>query len=195
MNQAAVKPNIILIYNDDLAWYGLPVRMDNGKSNSAMPILEMPNLERMAQEGVKFRNAYASAPQCAPSRVAVQSGKSSPRSGFTVYMNPDSGDYYDGNPEYAEFLVVANVSNSRIDIGENTIPKVLQPLGYVSAHFGKWHMRGDPSEENYIAHNGPTDNNPGNSRIPDDPKLMFSITDSGIQFMEEQVEADNPFYL
>ncbi len=59
-----------------------------------MPALEMPNIERLAREGMKFRNAYAS-PQCSPSRVCVQTGQSSPRSGYTVYMNARGQEYYD----------------------------------------------------------------------------------------------------
>jgi arylsulfatase A-like enzyme len=82
-----------------------------------------------------------------------------------------------------------------IDNDAVTIPEALDPLGYACAHIGKWHMRGNPRDEGYILHDGETTNNPGNSKIPDDPKLMFSITEKAIGFMEEQVQAKNPFYL
>tara|TARA_R110002049_G_scaffold50370_3_gene143175 strand:- start:231498 stop:231905 length:408 start_codon:yes stop_codon:yes gene_type:complete len=66
-------PNIVLLFIDDWAWNGSPVPMDNAMENSRMPVLQMPNVERLAREGMKFRNAYAS-PQCSPSRVCVQTG-------------------------------------------------------------------------------------------------------------------------
>lgn len=203
------KPNIVFFFIDDWAWNGSPVAMDESMENSRMPVLEMPNLERLAREGMKFRNAYAS-PQCSPSRVCVQTGQSSPRNGFTVYLNRLGQEYY--NEKKSKGLpVISCISDETIDPDTVTIPEALQPLGYVSAHFGKWHMRGDPGDEGYAAHDGDTNNNPGNTlktglqegepkprRLPGDmtdPKLMFSITERAIEFLEEQVSADKPFYL
>jgi arylsulfatase A-like enzyme len=190
-----VKPNIILIFVDDWAWNGTPIRMDDQMENSAMPVLKMPNLERMAHHGMKFRNAYSGAPQCSPARVCVQTGKAAARSGFTVYMNARGSDYYDQNKAYSQFPVVPCVSDMTIDEDAVTIPEALNPLGYVCAHFGKWHMRGDPGDEGYIAHDGDLDNKPGNQKIPDDPKLMFSVTERSIAFMEKQAQSKQPFYL
>ena len=98
-----------------------------------------------------------------------------------------------------------------IDPDAVTIPEALGPLGYVSAHLGKWHMRGDPGDEGYAVHDGATTNNEGNTlrarldegeqkprRLPEDltdPKLMFSVTERAIDFMDEQVRVGNPFYL
>ena len=146
------KPNIVLFFIDDWEWSGTSVRMDANMANSQMPLLEMPNLEQLANQGMIFRNAYAGAPQCSPSRVAVQTGQSSPRNGFTVYMNDGGSDYYDTNPEYSQFPVIPCVSDMTIDEDAITIPEVLNPLGYVCAHLGKWHMRGNPADEGYILH-------------------------------------------
>lgn len=203
------KPNIVLLFIDDWAWNGSPVPMDDAMENSRMPVLQMPNVERLAREGMKFRNAYAS-PQCSPSRVCVQTGMSSPRSGYTVYMNDRGQDYYD-EKGYKGFPVIPCVADMTIDEDAVTIPEALKPLGYVSAHIGKWHMRGDPGDEGYVVHDGNTDNKPGNTlktnlkegeakprRLPadfTDPKLMFSVTKTAIGFMEQQVSDDKPFYL
>ncbi len=84
--QAAEQPNSVLLLIDDWAWNGSPVPMDDTMGNSRMPVLEMPNLERLAREGMKFRNAYSGAPQCSPSRVCIQTGKSAARSGYTVFL-------------------------------------------------------------------------------------------------------------
>ena len=200
---AAAKPNIILIYIDDWAWNGSPVAMDDSMPNSKMPVLQMPNVEKLAKAGMKFRNAYGS-PQCSPARVCVQTGQSSPRSGFTVFMNDFGQDYYNEKKSRG-FPVIDCVSEMEIDPGTTTIPEALKPLGYVCAHIGKWHMRGDPGAEGYAVHDGDTSNNPGNTvtddgkkRIPadmTDPKLMFSVTTKAIKFIEDQVKTKRPFYL
>ncbi len=91
---AEKKPNIVMFFIDDWAWNGTPIAMDDSMPNSRMPVVAMPNLEKLARDGVKFRNAYAS-PQCSPSRVCLQTGQSSPRNGFTVYLNSRGQDHYD----------------------------------------------------------------------------------------------------
>ncbi len=200
-NAGADRPNIVLLYIDDWAWNGTPVLMDDAMDNSHMPILRMPNVEKLARDGMKFRNAYAS-PQCSPARVCVQTGQSSARNGFTVFMNSFGQTYYD-EKKFKGFPVVPCVSDMTIDPDAVTIPKALKPLGYVSAHIGKWHMRGDPGDEGYVLHDGDTTNNPGNTltgirRLPEtvsDPKLMFSVTEKAIGFMEQQAKVGVPFYL
>ncbi|BCX49239.1 sulfatase [Haloferula helveola] len=209
LTAAEPKPNIVLFFIDDWAWNGTPIAMDDSMPNSKMPVVEMPNLERLAREGTKFRNAYAS-PQCSPSRVCLQTGQSSPRNGFTVYLNSLGQDYY--NEKRSRGLpVISCIADETIDPDAVTIPEALAPLGYESAHFGKWHMRGDPSDEGYVAHDGNTDNKQGNTlhawaeegkakpkRLPDDfsdPKLMFSVTERAIDFMEKRATAKKPFYI
>ena len=199
----ADRPNIVLLYIDDWAWNGTPVGMDDRMPNSRMPVLRMPSVERLAQQGMKFRNAYGS-PQCSPGRVCIQTGQSSPRNGFTVFMNDKGQEYYDAKG-FEGYPVIPCVSDMTINKDAVTIPEALRPLGYVSAHIGKWHMRGDPGDEGYAVHDGDTSNTPGNTlpndakqRLSDDltdPKLMFSITSKAIAFMEQQVKAGKPFYL
>jgi arylsulfatase A-like enzyme len=205
----AAEPNIVLLYIDDWAWNGSPVAMNDTMKNSKMPVLQMPNVERLAREGMKFTHAYAS-PQCSPARACIQTGQSSPRNGFTVYMNNKGQEYYD-DKGYKGFPVVPCVSDMTLDEDAVTIPEALTPLGYVSAHIGKWHMRGDPGDEGYVLHDGDTNNNPGNTlraglkpdepkpkRLPEDfsdPKLMFSVTKRAIGFIDKQVQAKKPFYL
>lgn len=196
MLRAQEKPNIVLLFIDDWAWNGTTICMDDQMKNSKMPVLKMPNLDKLAGEAMKFRNAYAGAPQCAPSRVCVQTGKSSARTGFTVYLGTRHFDgAYNRDPKYADYPVIPNIADQTIDEDALTIPEALNPLGYACAHFGKWHMRGNPADEGYVTHDGNTDNKPGNQKITDDPKLMFSTTEKSINFMEEQVQAKKPFYL
>ena len=203
------KPNIVMFYIDDWAWNGSPVAMDDSMKNSFMPVLQMPNVEKLAMDGMKFRNAYGS-PQCSPARACIQTGQSNPRNGYTVYLNSKE-PYYNNQKEYEKFPLVSNVSDKELDKETVTIAEALKPLGYVSAHIGKWHLRGNPGEHGYVAHSGETTNNEGNTlkfglakdaptpkRLPKDmadPKSMFSVTEEAIDFMEAQVKAGAPFYL
>ncbi|VGO18972.1 sulfatase-like hydrolase/transferase [Pontiella sulfatireligans] len=198
------RPNIVLLLIDDWAWYGSSVRMDDAMSNSQMPLAHMPNLEKLAAQGMKFRNAYAGAPQCAPSRVCIQTGKTSARSGYTLVLGKNQPDSdYDTRKTYEKLPLIPNTSDISIDADAFTIPEALKPLGYVSAHLGKWHMYSDPGAEGYVVNDGDTDNVPGSTiaklkRMPEDhsdPKLMFSITEKSINFMRDQVKDGNPFYL
>lgn len=206
---AAQKPNIILFYIDDWAWNGTPVPMDDSMPNSFMPAVQMPNVEKLAKTGMKFRNAYGS-PQCSPARACIQTGQSNPRNGLTVYLNSKEL-YYDTQAVNKGFPLVPNIADHELDDDAFTIAEALKPLGYTSAHIGKWHMRGDPGKEGYVVHDGDTDNNPGNTitaglakgeptprRLPKDladPKLMFSLTEKAIGFMEDQAKQKKPFYL
>ena len=71
-----LRPNILLIYIDDLGW------KDVGFMGSRY--YETPNVDRLAGQGLVFDNAYANAPSCAPSRACMLSGQYGPRHG--VYM-------------------------------------------------------------------------------------------------------------
>ena len=74
-----------------------------------------------------------------------------------------------------------------------TIAEALKPLGYVSAHLGKWHMRGDPGNEGYVLHDGTTTNNEGNTLKanlkPGEPMprgLPTDMTDPKLSALEKQ---------
>ncbi len=61
------KPNIVIIYADDLGWKDL--------SCYGSTFYETPNLDRLAKEGIRFVSGYASAPVCSPSRASLMTGK------------------------------------------------------------------------------------------------------------------------
>ena len=93
-----------------------------------MPVVQMPNVEKLARQGMKFTNAYGS-PQCAPARVSVQTGQSCPHSGYTVVLGKVKDDYYDSSPAYQNFPLLPNVSDTSLDSEAVTIAEALQPLG------------------------------------------------------------------
>ena len=88
------SPNFILILADDQGWNGTSVKMMDNESGSKSDYFETPNLERFAQSGIRFSDAYASAPVCAPSRYSIQFGKTPARlSLIRVGMNTDHIDH------------------------------------------------------------------------------------------------------
>ncbi len=103
------RPNIILIMTDDQGWG------QTGYYNH--PILKTPNLDEMANNGLRFDRFYAGAPVCSPTRASVLTGRSNDRTG--VY-----------NHGY------------RLRLQEKTISQALKNNGYITAHFGKWHLNG-----------------------------------------------------
>tara|TARA_B100001109_G_scaffold106549_1_gene86980 strand:+ start:3988 stop:5418 length:1431 start_codon:yes stop_codon:yes gene_type:complete len=180
-------PNFILILADDQGWNGTSVKMINENELSKSDFYETPNIERIAEKGVIFSNAYASAPVCAPSRYSIQFGQSPARlQMIRVGMNTEHIDHD----------------------SEITIPKQLKKINpnYNTAHFGKWGMDSNPKILGYDKSDGATKNKDGvfnwnsnklqwSNNIDDDPKKIFSITDRAIDFIEENSIKNSPFFL
>ncbi len=106
------KPNIVVMYADDLGFGDL-----NCYGASGIPT---PNLDRLASQGIRFTNAYATAATCTPSRYSLL-----------------SGSYPWRNPRAA---ILPGDAPMIFAPGEPTIPSVLRQAGYTSAVVGKWHL-------------------------------------------------------
>ena len=181
------KPNFIFILTDDQGWSATSVQMHPLYPESKSDYFETPNLERLAKQGMRFTDGYAPAPICTPTRRSIQFGQTPARQRGTQFKS-------DFNP-----------------VGKLSIPLMLKSIDpkYVCAHFGKWGAKmGAPSLEavGYDESDGLTTNKTGGREfsqaekwdkceITDDPKLIFSITDRSIDFMQRQAKADRPFYL
>lgn len=126
--RGAERPNIVLLYLDDWAWNGTPMAMDDSIANASMPILEMPRLERLASEGMKFSNAYGSH-QCAPARASLQTGQSGPRTGLTLVLGKSPKGDYDTRRPYQNLPMVPNTAAKSLNPETPTIPQILAPLG------------------------------------------------------------------
>ena len=79
----AAKPNIVFYFIDDLGWTDV--------SFMGSKYYETPHVDRLAKEGMVFMDAYACAPNCAPSRACLMSGLYGPRHGVFTVSNSDRG--------------------------------------------------------------------------------------------------------
>ena len=104
------KPNIVFIFSDDLSWGDLGV---NGQVQ-----FSTPNIDKLAKEGLQFANAYAGAPECAPSRASLLTGK---HLGHCRIRNNESVRGQD-------HLLDEDV----------TIAEILKKVGYTTGYTGKW---------------------------------------------------------
>ncbi len=130
----ADKPNIVFFFIDDMGW------TDLGFMGSEF--YETPNIDKLAKSGMVFRSAYANAPNCAPSRACLMSGKYTPRHGiYTV------GDPVRGNHKQRRLEPTPNKTVLADDF--ITIAEALKTNGYTTASMGKWHLGSDPKTQGF----------------------------------------------
>ncbi len=181
-------PNFILILTDDQGWTSLSFPMDQKIPELKSDYFETPNMERLANMGMRFSRGYAPAAKCSPTRRSIQFGETPARQGAerfgTTHMTPE---------------MIAT-----------SLPNMLKRMNaqYRTAHYGKWDLRADifPEDIGYDESDGDTGNRNGNVFmstddkwsdvfVNDDPKRITTLTRRGMNFMERQVSQGNPFFL
>jgi len=165
---APERPNILFILSDDHAAHAI------GAYGSR--INRTPNIDRLAAEGMIFRNCFVTNSICAPSRAVILTGKHSHANGV--------------------------IDNSRpFDGSQQTFPKLLRQAGYRTAIIGKWHLKSDPTgfdhwevlvdqgtyfNPRFLTSAGPVERTGYTTDL---------ITDRVLEWLEGQRDRDRPFML
>ncbi len=125
------KPNVILMFVDDLGWQDVKC-YDIDKPSP----METPNLDALAKRGVQFWNGYSPAPTCAPSRSALLSGVHPARAQKTHVVG--------GTPPHPHHSVgttlMAPWYSGRMPETTFNLAKAMKAEGYSTGHTGKWHI-------------------------------------------------------
>ena len=110
-HSSGLRPNIILIYVDDMGYGDL--------SCYGGGLVETPNVDSLAESGIRFTEGYTVSPVCGPSRVGLLTGMQPSRIG--VYWNSDMGAV-------------------RVPRGHQTLSELMKSAGYTTALVGKWNL-------------------------------------------------------
>lgn len=124
----ADRPNIVLFLIDDLGW------RDLGCQGSTY--YQTPQIDQLAEDGVRFTNAYAACAVCSPTRASVLTGKYPARLLLTNWL--PSGRW-DPKARLREGRFVRG-----LPVEELTLAEVLRDAGYQTFHIGKWHLGSQP---------------------------------------------------
>lgn len=191
------KPNVVFFLADDLG------QRDLGCYGSTF--YETPHLDRMAQDGARFTDAYAACPVCSPTRASIMTGQWPQRTGITDYigaaMKPEQ---WKRNTK----LLPATYTD-RLALETPTLAKALKSAGYATFFAGKWHLGPEgwwPENQGFDVNRGGIDRGGpyggkryfspyGNPRLADGPPgehLPDRLAAETARFIE--ANRDRPFF-
>lgn len=136
--------NVVQILVDDLGWMDL--------SCQGSDYFRTPHIDKLADEGMRFTDAYAACAVCSPTRAAVMTGRSPARVGVTDWIRARFQRGGIGTPEQNPTEYVGGKNRKLLcppnpywmEHSEVTIAELLRQAGYATCHIGKWHL-GDPA--------------------------------------------------
>jgi len=185
------RPNFVVIMGEAQGRSSSSVQMDDANSQSKDSFVRTPSLEKLAAGGIRFAAFYAASPRCTPTRAAFFTGKSPAQLHMTFVGEGKKEDVADAGRK-----VITPRCELELPESEATIAGLLKRAGYVTAHFGKWHVgRTNPTKHGFDENDGANSNGgPENVENPN-PKQAFGITERGLDFMARQARVGKPFYL
>ena len=163
-----MRPNILFIMSDDHASHAIDCYGSR--------INKTPNIDRIADGGVRFDNCFCTNSICAPSRAVILTGKHSHLNGVR-----DNAVQFDG--------------------AQQTFPKLLQQAGYQTAMIGKWHLKSDPTGFDYwhILPGQGQYYNPDLIEMGESKRITGYVTDIltdiAVDFLETKRDKNKPFLL
>jgi arylsulfatase A-like enzyme len=143
----ARPPNVVIFLADDLG------ARDLGAYGSTF--YRTPNLDRMAQGGMRFTSAYAACPVCSPTRAALATGRWPQRTGITDYIGAAQPGAW---PRPTRMLPAPY--REQLALEETTLAEALRAAGYATMHAGKWHLGGpgfSPEDQGFDLNRGGLD--------------------------------------
>jgi N-acetylgalactosamine-6-sulfatase len=166
------QPNIIFIFADDWGYKDLTCH--------GSTFVKTPNIDKMVSEGVDFSNFTVNSPVCSPSRVAVMTGQFPARQSIHQHFQGWKAHEKRGMPDW-------------MDVKDTSFPREFQKAGYVTGHFGKWHLGsgpGVPTEDQYGYDEYATFNGSGTIEIPKGGSV-------GVDYAEDFIKKhkDQPFFI
>jgi arylsulfatase A-like enzyme len=175
---AEQRPNFLFLYTDDQRWDALSVVQKEQGERARFPWFQTPNMDRIANEGVRFRNAFVTLALCAPSRAAFLTGRYNHLNGVASNFRP---------------FPPTNVTHATL----------LRAAGYTTAYVGKWHMDSQRERPGFDFHASFI----GHARYVDPPFIVDGkdvptkgwiddiSTDYAIEFLKRQKESGKPWSL
>ena len=186
------RPNIIFFLVDDLGW------TDVGYNGATL--YETPNVDDLANQGMRFTAAYSAGSVCSPTRASIMTGKHPARLNIT--------DWIPGMRPMDRPLIGPEIEND-LPLTETTIANVLKENGYQNWFVGKWHLGGPgyyPKDQGFDVNIGGFEKGspPGgyfspyrNPKLKDGPKdeyLTDRLTREAIDLLKTR-RSDSPFFL
>ena len=122
-NKIEAPPNIVFILADDLGFSQIGC--------FGTSYYQTPNIDILAENGMRFTNAYAACAVCSPTRASIMTGKYPARLHLTDFLSGNKKDTYPlSQPQWQKYLPLEEI----------TFAEILKESGYRTAIFGKWHL-------------------------------------------------------
>ncbi|MCG6187242.1 sulfatase-like hydrolase/transferase [Maribellus maritimus] len=188
-------PNVILILADDLGYNDLSCyrNFNSGQSETFPPTSQTPNIDKLAEQGIRFTDFYCGAAVCSPSRSALMTGRNATRVGIFNWV-----------PENSPMHMRAR---------EITIAELLKKKNYKTGHFGKWHLTSQGTDQplpnnqgfdySFYAYNNavPSHHNPENYYRNGEPVGKLEgyacqlVVNEALQWLDKNNGNTTPFYI